>query len=99
VVERYPLYEHSGYTKQVTWVDTEEFRVMKIDFYDRKEEKLKTLTYEDYQQYLDRYWRANKFFMVNHQSGKSTDILWNNYRFQVGLKESDFTQANLKRIK
>lgn len=99
VIERYPLYEHSGYTKQVTWVDTEEFRPIKIDFYDRKDDLLKTLNYKDYKQYLDQYWRANKFLMINHQTGKSTDIIWKNYRFQVGLQESDFTKANLKRVK
>lgn len=99
VVERYPLYEYSGYTKQVTWIDTAEFRVIKVDFYDRKSELLKTLTYEGYKQYLDQYWRADRFSMKNHQTGKSTDIVWKDYRFRVGLQDSDFTQENLKRVK
>ncbi|MDB2415024.1 outer membrane lipoprotein-sorting protein [Rickettsiales bacterium] len=99
VVERYPAYEYSGYTKQVAWIDTKEFRPIKIDFYDRKSELLKTLTYEGYKQYLGKYWRADKFLMVNHQTGKSTEIAWKNYRFNVGLQDSDFTQANLKRVK
>ncbi len=99
VIERYPAYEHSGYTKQIIWVDTAEFRPIKIDFYDRKSELLKTLSYEGYKQYLDQYWRADHFYMVNHQTGKSTDINWKSYKFRVGLKESDFTKANLKRVK
>lgn len=99
VVERYPAYEYSGYTKQITWIDTQEFRILKVDFYDRKSELLKTLTYEGYKQYLGQYWRADKFVMNNHQNGKSTEIAWKNYRFKVGLKESDFTQANLKRVR
>lgn len=99
VVERYPLYEHSGYTRQVTWIDTTEFRPIKIDFYDRKDELLKTLSYEGYNKYLDKFWRADKFLMKNHQNGKSTDIIWKNYEFQTGLQDSDFTKANLKRIR
>lgn len=99
VVERYPAYEYSGYTKQITWVDTQEFRVIKIDYYDRKSELLKTLEFADYQKYLDRYWRADKYLMVNHQNGKETDIIWQNYRFKTGLKDSDFTKANLKRVR
>ena len=99
VIERTPLYEHSGYVKQIMWVDTEEFRPIKIDFYDRKNDFLKTLEYLDYQQYLDKYWRAGKFLMTNHQNGKYTELLWNDYKFRTGQEESDFTQANLKRAK
>jgi len=99
VVERFPAYQYSGYTKQVTWVDTKEFRPIKIDFYDRKSELLKTMEFLDYKQYLGRYWRADKFTMVNHQNGKSTEILWSNYKFRVGLKDNYFTKGNLKRVK
>lgn len=99
VVERYPLYEHSGYTRNITWIDTEEFRPIKIDFYDRKDDLLKTLTYTDYQQYLDQYWRAGKFEMINHQKGKSTILNWTNYKFRTGLKESDLTKEKLKNVK
>ena len=76
VVERYPLYENSGYSKQVIWWDSEEYRPQKIDFYDRKNSLLKTLTYLNYKKYLDKYWRADLFKMVNHQNGKSTDIIF-----------------------
>ncbi len=99
VVERYPNYEYSGYTKQVAWIDTDEFRLIKVDFYDRKNDLLKTLTYNDYKQYLDRYWRAGNFHMVNHQNGKSTDLYWKNYRFRVDLKEDDFSKEKLKQVK
>ena len=56
VVERLPLYENSGYTKQIVWWDKDEYRVQRIDFYDRKDTLLKTLTYHDYEQYLGQYW-------------------------------------------
>ena len=99
VVERYPRYEHSGYTRQIGCVNTAEFRLMDIEYYDRKDAKLKTLTFSDYKQYLNRYWRAGTLAMVNHQTGKSTDLLWNNYQFRIGMKESDFTKSKLKRIR
>ena len=44
VVERYPVYEHSGYTRQVAWVNKDKYVAEKIDFYDRKNDLLKTLT-------------------------------------------------------
>jgi hypothetical protein len=36
VIERYPVDKHSGYTRQVLWIDQAEYRPWKIDFYDRK---------------------------------------------------------------
>ena len=48
VVERYPVDPKSGYTRQVLWIDQAEYRVWKIDFYDRKDELLKTLSFEGY---------------------------------------------------
>ena len=99
VVEQYPVDPESGYTRQVAWVDQEELRNFRIDFYDRKDSLLKTLTYEDYQQYLDKHWRPALMNMVNHQTGKSTDLHWNNYQFQTGLDDGDFNRAVLARTR
>ena len=99
VVEYYPQYENSGYTRQVVWIDSEIWRVVKTEYYDRKDALLKTLTMEDYGQYLDRYWRAGAMHMVNHQTGKSTEIQWSDYRFGTGLRERDFDRNALKRAR
>jgi hypothetical protein len=99
VVERTPLDENSGYTKQIAWIDKEHYRTLKVDFYDRKESHLKTLISTEYKQYLDKYWRAHKLEMVNHQTGKSTELLWQEYKFRQGLSERDFTQTSLQRIR
>lgn len=99
VFERYPLYENSGYTRQIVWTDKTEYRPMKIEFYDRKESLLKTLVFSDYNQYLGRYWRALILKMENHQTGKSTLLTYESYQFQVGLKEIDFTASRLKRVR
>jgi len=99
VIERYPVDEKSGYTRQVVWIDTDQYRTMKIEYYDRKNSLLKSLTYHEYNQYLDKYWRANKLSMVNHQTGKSTDLLFNDYKFANGFSESDFNQNSLKRAR
>jgi outer membrane lipoprotein-sorting protein len=83
----------------VVWFDKEHYRTLKIDFYDRKNDLLKTLNYHDYQQYLNKFWRSSKMVMVNHQTGKSTDLLWENYKFTTGLSESDFSKNSLKRVR
>ena len=99
VVESYPLYKNSGYTRLNVWWDKDEYRVQKIDFYDRKDSLLKTLTYIGYQQYNDKFWRADKLSMINHQTGKSTDIVIDDWEFAIGQNENEFTPARLKRAK
>jgi len=98
-VEQYPVDENSGYTRRIVWLDTSEYRVQKVDFYDRKNSLLKTLTFSDYKQYLAKYWRADKQEMVNHQNGKSTELKWSNFDFKTGLSESDFNRNSLKRAR
>jgi len=98
-VEQYPLDENSGYTRRIVWVDQLAHRIQKIDFYDRKNSLLKTLSYLNYQQYLTQYWRADSMMMVNHQTGKSTELKWSNYAFKTGLKDSDFNRNSLKRAR
>ena len=99
VVERYPTYKHSGYTKQVAWVDKQMYQPLKIDFYDRKGDLLKTLTQHEYKQYLDKYWRPSRMEMVNHITKKSTTLLWKNFQFNNGFNDRDFDKNSLKRAR
>jgi len=99
VIEQYPEYEHSGYTRRVVWLDKEGYRPIQVVFYDRKNALLKTLKNSDYQQFLGHYWRPGMMAMENHQTGKSTTLEWSNYQFQVGLTDADFNKARLKNIR
>ncbi|MEM7136377.1 MAG: outer membrane lipoprotein-sorting protein [Myxococcota bacterium] len=98
LIERYPVDKDSGYTKQQVWIDKDEYRVRKIDFYDRKAQLLKTLTPSEYKKYVGQYWRANKMNMVNHQTGKSTELIWSDFKFKNGLKEGDFTRTRMTQL-
>jgi len=99
VIEQYPVDENSGYTRRVVWVDGMEYRFKKIDFYDRKNTLLKTLTFNDYQMYAGKYWRADEMMMLNHQNGKTTRLKWSNYDFNIALNDKDFNKNSLKRIR
>lgn len=99
VIEAYPQYEHSGYTKQVSWIDQDIFQVRKIEFYDRRGDLLKTLTLAEYKSYEEKYWRPHQLFMTNHKTGKSTDLIYSGYTFQSGLGEKDFVKGVLRRIR
>jgi hypothetical protein len=97
VVERFPRYENSGYARQVAWIDRDIFQIRKVDFYDRRGDLLKTLKLDDYRDY-DGVWRSHAFFMTNHKTGKSTDLIYSDYQFKTGLDGNDFVKGVLKRI-
>lgn len=97
--KRIPNYKYTGYKKQIIWIEKDRYIPLKIDFYDRKNSLLKTLTFNNYQQYLGKYWRALEMDVVNHQNGKKTKLLWSNYKFDTGLKDSDFKPNKLKRLR
>ena len=99
VTERYPQYKNSGYTRQISWMDKEMYQPRKVEFYDRKDTLLKTLVFSEYKQYLEQYWRPGKMAMVNHQTGKKTDLIWENYQFNNNLGNRDFDRNTLKRAR
>lgn len=97
VIERDPVDPKSGYTRQLVWLNKSNYRQEKVEFYDRKNALLKTLTYSNYKIYLGKHWRAGEFLMVNHQTGKETTLTFEDYQFNVGLAEADFSQNSLIR--
>lgn len=99
VVERRPVDRSSGYTRQVVWYDAAEFRPQRIDYYDRKNELLKTLSFHDYKQYKAEFWRADEMRMENHQTGKSTVLVWTDYQFGNGFTDREFEEAALRRAR
>ena len=99
VVERLPRYENSGYTKQIAWVDQTDFQIRKVEFYDRRGDLLKVLELKDYRRYTNGVWRAHLLSMSNVQTKKQTDLIYDDYRFDVGLSESDFVKGRLSRLR
>ncbi|NOQ34767.1 MAG: outer membrane lipoprotein-sorting protein [Methylococcaceae bacterium] len=99
VIEMKPTYEYSGYTRQIGWIDKDRYIIIKGEYYDRKNSLLKTQIFKNYKQYLGKYWRAGEQLMNNHQNGKSTKLLWEEYQFGVGLTDRDFDKNTLKRVR
>ena len=99
VIEMKPKEKGSGYSRQVVWHDTSESRLWKTEYYDRKNTHLKTLTHSGYKKFAGKFWRAADMKMVNHVTGKSTDLSWSSLKFKTQLSEKDFTQTGLRRIR
>jgi hypothetical protein len=102
VIVRYPAYRYSGYRRMITWIDKKDFNPQKVDYYDRKNSPLKTLTFNYYKSYNvngKNFWRADEMFMQNHQTKKSTLLRWESYKFKRGFTKRDFDKSTLKRLR
>ncbi len=97
-VEQDPVDPKSGYTRRIaTYNKDKGYRIEKVEFFDRKNALLKTLTYSDYKLYKDKFWRALTLNMVNHQSNKETLLQFSEYNFGANLSDDDFSQVALQR--
>ncbi len=92
--ERIPTDPRSGYSRQVVWIDKGYMNAVKIEYYDRKGELLKTGTFSDYEK-IDGFWRAARIDMVNHQTKKKSSLTWKKRELQVELDEDAFDSDEL----
>ena len=95
VVESRPKNKKSGYSKRISFIDLDEYRVHQIDFYNRRGDLEKILKFSEFRRYEGRFWRAHVMIMVNLQTGKSTRLSWDEYRFNSGLTRRAFTPQGL----
>lgn len=95
IIERVSTDKNSGYSKQVMYHDLEYHNPLKIDYYDRKGELLKTALFTDYKKY-GSFWRSNKITMSNSQTKKSSILTWKDRKLNQKFSDSDFNQNKLK---
>ncbi len=88
-MERFPVNKKSGYKRQIVWTDKEYHGPLKIEYYDRKNELLKTATFSGYKKF-GKHWRAAKIEMVNVQTKKRSVLTWSERELGVDLDEDDF---------
>jgi hypothetical protein len=100
VVERVPADDHSGYARQIVSLDVAELQIRHIEYFDRQDRPLKTLSVSGYGLYEDQYWKPERMLMSNLQTGKSTELIWRDYEFRTGLDaDRDFTTNSLRRAR
>jgi len=99
VIECYPVDKRSGYSKQIVWLHKKHLKFLKTQYYDRKKQHLKSLTFNDYKIFLEKHWRPGNLHMVNHINGKETTLTFKDYKFKTGLKSRDFDKNSLKRAR
>jgi len=101
VIERVPRDKHSGYSKQEAWYDQKRFTVTRIVYFDKQGVLLKTLETDDWQYLYDRFWKPHSMIMENHQTGKTTSLVWSSYQLLTNdyVSNRDFSISALRRAR
>ncbi len=94
LLERDPVSEKSGYSKEIVWMDKEYMNPLKIEYYDRKGELLKVGRFLDYKQY-EKWWRVSAIEMENVQTHKKSVITWTVREIGKDYSEHRFSSDTL----
>lgn len=97
VVERVPRFPHSAYGRLLAYVDREDHRYRKVEYFDHAGKHVKTQYLDDYRLYDDRYLLPNRTVMINHESGKKTTMLWRDIELKTDQSERQFIAGTLGR--
>jgi hypothetical protein len=95
VLTRVPTDKGSGYSKQVVWMDREWQQPVRIDYYDRKGELLKTMKATAFAQH-QKWWRPAALEMVNHQTRKKSQLAWTSRTMGEDFDAEDFDREALE---
>ncbi|MDD0852010.1 outer membrane lipoprotein-sorting protein [Halobacteriovorax sp. GB3] len=91
--------EKSGYSKQILYVTKNDYKTLKVEYFDRRGELLKVSTQDQFKTYKvgeRSFIKANRIWMKNVQTKKESIFEWVERKIGVTLKESDFSKRALK---
>lgn len=87
----------SGYSRRKLWIDKGNLVALKREYYDRQGKLAKVELRRRPVRVTADVWRVDEVEMQDVQNGTKTVLLVESRRFNVGLKDSFFTEAELTR--
>jgi hypothetical protein len=97
VVDSIPVAATSTYQRIRNWIEHDNFRLVKADFFDRENRLYKTLTVEKYLLYRDKYWKPEIMRMKDHSLNAETMATWSDMHYDERVDLHTFDAASLQR--
>ncbi len=85
-----------GYSRTVIWVNPVNWMIVRAEFWDLKQNPLKTLEVADIQE-VDGIWTRHRLHLVNQQTGHQTDFIISDVDYTAPLDDDRFTKMALAR--
>jgi outer membrane lipoprotein-sorting protein len=97
IVESIPLKQRdSNYAKRILWIGKETFLPVKIDFFNSRDELLKTGWFGGFKQ-IKGIWTYTKMMFETPSKGSRTLMQYTQYDYNLGLPDPLFEMSVLKR--
>ena len=94
-VLRLPKDKHSGYSKQIIYIDTKENLARFGDYFDKQGRLLKKIVFTNYV-LLDGVYRVHKIIIKNVQNQKESSLIWDSDTIKAGLGKKYFSKRVLR---
>ncbi len=85
-----------GYSKVELWVDQQSWLVVKANYWDVRNNPLKTLIADDVRQ-VDGIWTRHEMTMSNHKTGHTSKFVFSEVDYRSSVKDSVFSKRSLSR--
>jgi len=82
------------YKRRLVWIDSNNWLLRRVDFYDKSNKLLKVLTISEYQN-VENYYFSTKLTMKNIQTGSHTIMDVFDIKYNIDLSDSYFTKESL----
>ncbi len=100
VVENTPVSEkiakELGYGRALTYVDPEIWMARRVEFWDPKGKRLKTIHTRDIR-LIDGMWTAHRLEVENHKTGHKTAFTFSDVDYKAPVEDDVFTERALRR--
>lgn len=90
-----PRYSGSGYKSIRVGVDTANWTIVELRFFDKSGKPVKTMTATGWTK-TDGRWRPASVRIDNLSGGSWTELLWQGFKFGTGPKAMDFDPSGLR---
>jgi hypothetical protein len=95
VVESVPVKPNDDYAKTISWVIKDEWIGLKKEFLDSKNSVVRELSIDEYEK-IDGIWVITDMTMSNLEKNSSTRIMMNEVSFDNNLRDSFFSERQMK---
>ena len=82
------------YKRRLVWIDSVDWLLRKVKYYDKKNKLSKVLIFDEYQK-IDDYHFASKMIMKNIRTGCQTVMDISDIKYNIDFAESYFSKDNL----
>jgi hypothetical protein len=85
-----------GYGRVLVWVDTSNWMLRKVEYWDVHQALLKIVTFEEIET-VQGIWTAHRLHAINHQSDHQTVLEFDEVDYEKELDDALFTRNRLNR--